>query len=109
MAGGYYATITPCFASSTETDCCESSGYGAECYDPFCYECDPTNGKEPISCTDVNTGCIGCYGVVISGTPCSVDAPCVCSGGDCICVAGQGCRCTDPGSEIQNNSRCNLI
>lgn len=99
MAGGAYSTITPCFASSFDTDCCQSTGYGAECYDPQCYECDPTNGKLPISCVEPGPEgdlCLACGG----GMGCD---------GDCHCVSGNGCICSAPGSDIHDSGRCILL
>lgn len=81
-----------CFASSTESGCCTSDAYHAQCYDPYCSDCVvDTNsstgygGVFPRSCTS-GANCLGC---VSGGTTCP---------GECKCHPGSGCGCYTPGT-----------
>ncbi len=81
-----------CFASSTESSCCTSDAYHAQCYDPYCSDCVVDAGSStgyggvfPRSCTS-GANCLGC---VSGGTTCP---------GECKCHPGSGCGCYTPGT-----------
>ncbi len=63
-----------CFASSTESGCCTSDAYHAQCYDPYCSDCVvDTNsstgygGVFPRSCTS-GANCLVNFGTKSPGS-----------------------------------------
>ena len=102
-----YSSSVACFGSNDQNECCQSTVFGAQCWDSDCEDCDPTQGTSPKACDD-GTRCLACDGVVISGVTCGAGSPCTCSS-SCHCVGGVGCKCTAYGSPYQDNGLCQLI